>query len=132
MVSRVAKPACRWIGVLLLAVAAAGWMDGPVVGRHGWIGADEAMSIGHAGLGLFLLLMSFGGESMCAFALYASAAISVSFAGYVLYAMGSYDNLRMFDSASMFRSGEYFHLALGLTMAVFGKMNTARKQLFRE
>ena len=46
--------------------------------------------------------------------------------------MGSYDNFRMFDSSLLQRSGEYFHLALGLTMAVFGKLNTARKQLFRE
>ena len=132
MVSRISKPACRWIGILLLAVAAAGWMDGPVVGRHGWIGADEAMSMAHACLGVFLLLMSFGGESTCAFALYAASVIIVSFAGYALYQMGSYDNLRMFDAAYAWRSGEYFHLALGLTMAVCGKMNTARKQLWRE
>ena len=131
MVSRIAKPACRWLGLLLLAAGAAGWLDGPVVGSHGWIGADETMSIAHASLGLFLLLMSFGGESTCAFAPYAGGLISILFAAYVLYDMGSYDSMRL-GTGIILRTGEYFHLALGFIMLVCGKMNTARQQLFRE
>jgi len=51
---------------------------------------------------------------------------------YALYEMGSYDKLGMFGSGLTLRSGEYFHLALGLTMAVLGKTNRAGNQLFRE
>ena len=131
MVSRVAKPACRWIGVLFLVIALAGWMDTPLVGKRGVIAADEALSIGHACVGAFLLVMSFGGESVCAFALYATGFACIGFGAYVLYGMGSYDSIRMGPSM-LSRSGEYLHVALGAVMPVFGKMNTARQQLFRE
>ena len=132
MVKRIAKPACRWIGTFLLALAVAGWLDTPLIGKHGMIGADEGLSIGHAVIGAFLLVMSMGGESLCAFALYSVGAICIVFAASVLYQLGSYDSLRMFDSFFATRSAEYFHIVLGITVAIFGKMNTARQQLFRE
>lgn len=132
MTSRVAKPAARWIGVLWLALAVAGWLNGPVIGQHGWIVTDRGMSVAHAVLGVYLLLMSLSGESTCAFALYSSAAACVSFAAYALYDMGSAPAVQLFDLTFASTSSEYLHLFLGITMAVFAKMNTARKQLFRE
>jgi hypothetical protein len=132
MTSRVAKPAARWIGVLWLALAVAGWFDSPVIGRHGLIGADQAMSIGHGVLGLYLLAMSLAGETTCAFALYSAAAACVTFAAYVLWQLGQYDSLQLFNTTYATTTNEYLHLGMGLAMAVFGKLNTASKQLFRE
>lgn len=132
MTARIAKPAARWIGVFCLVLAIAGWFDSPVIGHHGLIGADQSMSVAHGVLGLFLLAMSLGGESTCAFALYASAAACISFGAYVLWQLGNYDSLQLFGTTFVTRSGEYLHLAMGVTMAIFGKMNTARSQLFKE
>ena len=89
------------------------------------------MSIGHAIVGILLLVASFSGESTCAFALYVAGTVSVLFASYGLYELGSYDSVNL-GPGVLLRSGEYFHIALGLTMLLFGKLNTARKQLFHE
>ena len=131
MTSRVARPASRYLGILLLLAALAGWLDTPVFGTHGAIAVDEAMNLAHACLGLFLLAMSFGGESTCAFALYFAGLALIGFGSYALYDMGSYNNVRIGPTMAS-RSNEYFHIALGLTMPVFAKLNTARQQLFRE
>jgi hypothetical protein len=130
--SRVAKPAARWLGVLWLALAVAGWFDSPLIGRHGFIVADQTMSVAHAIVGLYLLVMSLSGESTCAFALYSSAGACITFAAYVLWQLGSYDSLKLFNAAYATRSNAYLQVALGVTMAIFGKLNTARSQLFRE
>lgn len=132
MTSRVAKPAARWIGVLWLALAIAGWFDSPVVGRHGFIGADQPMSLAHAVLGLYLLATSFSGESSCAIALYTAAAACVSFAAYAVFQLGQYDGVLLFNTTFASASNEYLHLALGFTMAALGKFNTSSKQLLRE
>ncbi len=132
MTSRVAKPAARWIGVLWILLAIAGWYDSPVVGRHGIVGADRAMSVGHGIMGLYLVVMSLAGETTCAFALYSAAATCISFAAYVLWQLGSYNGIQLFGTTYATASNEYLHLGLGLTMAVCAKMNTASKQLFKE
>ena len=87
---------------MLLAVAVAGWFDGPVIGRHGLIGADQVMSIGHAIMGVLLLMASFSGESTCAFALYAAGTASVLFAAYGLYELGAYDSIHLGPGASCY------------------------------
>ena len=132
MTSRVAKPAARWIGALWLVLAIAGWFDTPLIGRHGLVSADRAMSVGHGVLGLYLLVMSLAGETTCAFALYSAAATCISFAAYVLWQLGSYNGIQLFNTTYATTSNEYLHLGLGVTMAVFAKMNTASKQLFKE
>jgi len=129
---RVAKPAALWIGVLLLALAVAGWFGGPVIGPHGFIAADRAMAVGHGILGLYLLAMSLSGESTCAFALYSAAGVCVLFAAYGLFEFSGRDGAVLFNVTYATTSSEYFHLGLGLTMAILAKLNTARKQLFRE
>jgi hypothetical protein len=120
------------ISICSIFLAIAGWFDSPVIGRHGLIGADQAMSVGHGVLGLYLLVMSLAGETTCAFALYSAAAACVTFAAYVLWQLGQYDSLQLFDTTFATAANEYLHLGMGLAMAVFGKLNTASKQLFRE
>jgi hypothetical protein len=132
MASRVAKPACRWIGALFLALALAGYLDSPVIGQHGFIAADAGLSAVHAVVGVFLIVFSFAGESSCAFALYVGALALGVFAGYALYQLGSYDVVKLLDSLHATRSAAYFQLVLCVVMVVFGKLNTASKQLFRE
>lgn len=132
MTPRVAKPAARWIGVFWIILAVGASFPNPLVGKGSLIGADAGISAGHGVLGLFLLLMSFTGESTCAFALYAGCATCLTFAGYVLWQLGSYDSLQLFSGVFATRSAEYLHLAAGVTMGIFGKLNTARNQLFKE
>ena len=132
MASRVAKPACRWIGAMFLALALAGLIDGPAIGRHGYIVADMGLSAVHGAIGLFLLGFSFGGESTAAFGLYAAATVCFIFAAFALYDLGPYDTVKLTDSLSFSRSAAYLHLLSAFLMAVFGKMNTAKQQLFRE
>jgi hypothetical protein len=132
MTSRVAKPACRWVGAMFLALALAGLIDGPAIGRHGFIVTDAGLNILHAMLGLFLLGFSFGGESTAAFGLYASAAVCFIFAAFALYDLGSYDVVKISDDLALTRSAAYMHLVSAFIMSILGKMNTASKQLFRE
>jgi hypothetical protein len=132
MVSRVAKPGCRWIGAFFLLLAVLGYFDGPVIGRHGMVAVDAGLSTIHALIGLVLIGFSFGGESMCAFGLYITAGTLVAFAAGALYSMGTYDSARLIDALTCTRSAAYFHLAAAVILGITGKMNTASKQLFRE
>ena len=132
MPSRVARPACRVIGAIFLALAIAGFMDGPIVGEHGFIVADTTMSALHGALGLFLLATSFAGESVCAFSLYASAGVCLVLGAFALYNLGSNDLVKLYDLPTLTRSAAYFQLVAAVVMAISGKMNTASKQLFRE
>ena len=132
MVNRVAKPSARWIGAFLILIGILGYLDVPGVGRHGVVEVDSTMSLFHGCVGLILVALSFGGETLCAFSLYMVGGLFVTLAGYVLYQLGSYNSLKLFDLTFATRSAAYLQIALGLTAAVLGKMNTARQQLFRE
>jgi hypothetical protein len=130
MPPKVATQACRWIGLLFAFIGLLGFAQNPFIGHNAAIEADMAQNIGHLVIGLYLFGISFTGESGSAFSLYMASGICLIFAVMAYSELGSYSRGFLWNAMWANRAGAYFHAAVAVLMALLGKMNTSRKQLF--
>jgi hypothetical protein len=130
MPQRVAMQAARWIGLFVALIGLIGFVHNPIVGSNAAVESDMAQNVAHIVIGLYLVGVSFTGESASAFSLYIVAILCMLFAGLAYHELGSFSRGQVFNSLWVNRTGAYFHGALSILMVACGKMNTASKQLF--
>lgn len=130
MPPKVATQAARWIGLAIALIGLIGFARNPFIGANAAIEADMVQNIAHLVLGAYLFGISFTSESGSAFSLYLAAGVCLIFAGVAYTELGSYERGMLWKFMWANRAGVYFHAGMALVMALCGKMNTARQQLF--
>ena len=129
MPTKVAVQAARWIGLVVALLGLLGFVNNPFIGPGSAIEAGLIQNVGHIVLGLYLVGVSFAGESASAFSLYMAAILLVMFAGLTYYELGSFQRGELWNTMWVNRTGCYFHGAMAILMVLFAKMNTGSKQL---
>ena len=130
MAPKVATQASRWIGLFFVLIGLLGFAANPIIGPSAAIEADMGQNIAHLAIGAYLFGISFMGEGAAAFTLYIAASICLFFAALAYQELGSYSRGMLWNTLWANRAGCYFHGCMALVLALFGKMNTASKQLF--
>lgn len=130
MNKKMAKTLALISGLLMLLTGLIAFVPNPIIGQGALLGRFAPIPTLYGALGVLLLLISLGGEREAAFGLYGIGASNL------LTSIAAYSQVDRSGTASltgglrMAQSDILFVAVLGLLFILFGKMNTARKQLF--
>jgi hypothetical protein len=126
---KVAKTLALVAGALLLLVGALAFIPTGVVGPGGMMVRYAGTPYIHIVSGLLLIAVSTMGESWAAFGLYMVAAAHALICGLAYFSLDRVGTATLFDVLRLTRADMILHAVIAVTLAVGGKMNTARQQV---
>lgn len=126
---KISKTLALASGAVLLLCGLAALVPNPVIGQEGLLGRYAPVPSIYAGLGALLMLISLGGERTAASGLYALGIVNLIIAATAYSQIDGSGTAPLTSGLRMAKSDILFVLTLGITLILFGKMNTSRKQL---
>jgi hypothetical protein len=130
MATKIAKLLAMSSGAFLIVFGLLALIPNPLIGVDGIVARGEYVSWIYVATGLILLAGSNAGESGSAFALYVAGGFHVSLALAAYLSLGPSGSAFLFDVVRIRPADITCHVVLGVLLAIFGKMNTSRQQLF--
>ncbi|MEO5924994.1 MAG: hypothetical protein ABIR70_14330 [Bryobacteraceae bacterium] len=126
---KIAKTLALVAGVALIVIGVLAFLPMGIVGPGGMMIRYAGTPYIHIVSGVLLLIASTMGESWAAFGLYMVAALQALICGVGYASQDRVGTANLFDVLRLTRADLVFHGVLAVTLAIFGKMNTARQQL---
>jgi hypothetical protein len=126
---KVAKTLALVAGALLLLMGALAFIPTGIVGPGGMMVRYAGTPYIHIVSGLLLIAVSAMGESWAAFGLYMVAAAHALICGLAYFSQDRVGTATLFDMLRLTRADMILHAVIAATLAVGGKMNTARQQV---
>lgn len=130
MSTRIAKTLALWSGLFFLLFGLMAFVPNPLIGTEGFVARHGSAVWIYVATGLALIAASTAGESGAAFGLYMLGGFHVllALAGYLLG--GAKGQAVLFDTLRLSSTDLACHVIVGPMLALFGRLNTSRQQLF--
>lgn len=126
---KIAKMLALVMGGLLLVIGAMSFLPVGIFGPGGMLLKYPNVGFVQIGFGVILLAASSMGESTAAFGLYSVAFLNALVAGLAYMSIDFTGTATLFEALRYTQADMIFHGVLAVTLAVCGKMNTARQQV---
>lgn len=126
---KVAKTLALVIGGLLFLIGVLAFLPTGIVGPGGLMIRYAGTPYIYIVSGLVLLAVSTMGESWAAFGLYMVAALHALIGVLAYMSMDRVGTSTLFDTIRLTRADMALHAVITVTLAICGKLNTARQQV---
>jgi hypothetical protein len=126
---KVAKTLALVMGAVLLLIGLLSFFSTGLFGPGGMMIRYQYVNYLYLASGALLLGFSTMGESWAAFGLYSVAFLQVLVAGLGYMALDRTNTATLFDTLRLTQADLVFHVILAISLAICGKMNTARQQV---
>ena len=126
---KIAKTLALGIGAVLFLIGVLAFLPTGIVGPGGMMIRYAGTPYVHIVSGLLLMGVSTMGESWAAFGLYMVAAAHALICGLAYASMDRVGTATLFDMLRLTHADMVLHAVIAVTLAICGKMNTARQQV---
>jgi len=128
-VKKIAKTLALFAGGLMVLIGLVSFLPTGIVGPGGIIIRYQNVPYIYIVSGVALMAFSTMGESWAAFGLYSVAVLHALIGGLAYSQIGPTGTSTLFDVIRLTRADMILHAVIAVTLAICGKMNTARQQV---